>query len=1273
MEQNFKGMALFFPLEIFFICLLVCLSVSQGPLPLSPPLIIQSIGNSVQSSSDVQMCANLSTKDALFISLLSGSHFMGYYTVINETALSTTIPTLNQLFTETTSPGLKWSISPTFDGNLLQVEQSGIGSISCNLSLISLSGTNSLILQNFLTFNLTEDANTLITCSDSISQCLIYSVVKYLNGTTVGSYLFVDANGTITMNETIDWTDPSGRNLTTFRMVSVPNGTFIVITVANVSSTQYSFQYRVLFANGSDYITVSIPNNVQNIYGFDAIAINATHFLFIVSTNSTANVYLVAIGKGPIQQPAATITPTQMPVYFPTLQHIGRNPTNYVALWWAPEDNVAMNAFNIYGQLLTSQGLVGNMFRVNDVPVSNITPTSAPSVATFDSGDFAVVWAASSFLLLRGFNWSPCPGVPLSPSMCDEGAACNASCVCTGSSSGSSNPTCPPSPQHLCTTGTGCAKYYCATGYQATIPPSAQCLSASFSGPEAITALGGPFLISPNDTNVPKESPAAALVISSTNVIVVVWVEGQQTVSGIAIDIFGRALTSPFVLQSGSSVLLPAVSSRWNAFAVVWSQLNTTDNYYYPFVSYFDPSGRPLSLPIPLNSTGSNQEFILTLADLAFFICVASLNQNTSTLTLEYLDLYGTPTAEISLSPSDSPAPQVVDFADSQQLLCVEVNGTLFLYVLTKNFSTDWLWLSNSGVCGDVATFSSPITNETFAAIVINNGSLVVEFVSVSNITALTIVSELVAYSPNASVTTIANIMLENVSPVTTNNVTNVLVLTWTETLNTGQTGIVTQIIYVNDSMTLTDPFYMTTIVSAPNSSLDSSHIDMIPIFLNRFLVVWSMNGLIYGQAFEPAIPPPPIPIVSTPVGVTAAPTTLDATTILILETVVPTGGGLIIIAAAVVLVVLLVLYKRRKKKKGTRAQEAANDDVKTNYGTIPREDTAKIVWSELAQKDRAIPYKELQIISDIGSGAYGKVCLGKWRGVKVAIKVAKDVVDIDDFFKEALLMIAIRPHPNVLQVLGVCIDGPNPAIVMEYCPRGSLDRLLLDTSQTISDELRHQLILGIAKGMLHLHLSNVVHRDLAARNILLSADGQPKISDFGMSRVMTPGQEVATTKANIGPIKWMAPESLKHRVYSRMSDVWSFGIVMYEIISRKLPHENEDDLLEIAVKIRDQGLTPPIPEGCPPLYEQIMRACWKYNPDERPTFEQIIAMLEGSEHHVALEMESDNTKTVPQNVAANEEHKESEEASNNQSEQSHNSQSDEDSAQNSGSNNSNE
>jgi serine/threonine protein kinase len=348
-------------------------------------------------------------------------------------------------------------------------------------------------------------------------------------------------------------------------------------------------------------------------------------------------------------------------------------------------------------------------------------------------------------------------------------------------------------------------------------------------------------------------------------------------------------------------------------------------------------------------------------------------------------------------------------------------------------------------------------------------------------------------------------------------------------------------------------------------------------------------------------------------------------------------GGivGLLLVGSGIIILVILLRKKRKKstsnrsieelpmeeqtKTLQTNQQQAHESDTRSqttntssHYMPIAKS-TAQSQASEITKNvelsaKHHIPFEDIEVQKEIGKGSYGIVCLGRWNGAAVALKFCKEKKELEDFWKEANLMIELPPHPNIVRVFGISTDGTQPILVLEYCAGGSLDKLLFVDEQPMNETQKITLVRGIAAGMRHLHNHNLIHRDLAARNILLSGTGDPKISDFGMSRLLQKEDE-GKTKANVGPIRWMAPESLAKQTYSKKSDVWSFGIVAYEIVARREPHIDVEPL-EVGLLIRDQHLTPKIPDDCPPILRELMQLCWQADPNQRPSFKEICRLL---------------------------------------------------------------
>jgi predicted Ser/Thr protein kinase len=345
-----------------------------------------------------------------------------------------------------------------------------------------------------------------------------------------------------------------------------------------------------------------------------------------------------------------------------------------------------------------------------------------------------------------------------------------------------------------------------------------------------------------------------------------------------------------------------------------------------------------------------------------------------------------------------------------------------------------------------------------------------------------------------------------------------------------------------------------------------------------------------------------------------------DLTPVIVPSVVVP------VVVITVGVIVLVVLLKRRKKGSNIRVNDDDFDNTGTIYKSIaseeltvktetnmtsttqtmtnPTSDLQSIESRSSNESDRMnIPYSELKIHREIGAGAYGKVFVGEWQMTTVAMKIS-GYTSSQEFLREAALLINLRPHPNVVQILGVSksTDGVNTVMIMEYCDGGSLDKVLSTSKMSFATKV--QYLSGVAKGLYHLHKNKIIHRDIAARNVLLSR-GEAKISDFGMSRKIDNQDAQGKSKSSVGPIPWMAPESIKSMEYSVKSDAWSFGMLCWEVLAEEEPHKNSD-ALEIGLAIRDIGKTPKIDETWHKDLIELMRECWNVNPDLRPDFKEI-------------------------------------------------------------------
>ncbi|XP_056459779.1 ephrin type-B receptor 3 isoform X1 [Gadus chalcogrammus] len=263
----------------------------------------------------------------------------------------------------------------------------------------------------------------------------------------------------------------------------------------------------------------------------------------------------------------------------------------------------------------------------------------------------------------------------------------------------------------------------------------------------------------------------------------------------------------------------------------------------------------------------------------------------------------------------------------------------------------------------------------------------------------------------------------------------------------------------------------------------------------------------------------------------------------------------------------------------------------------------------------QAIPLEDFTPIGEFGEVCRGRLKLPGRREIIVAIKTLKvGYTDRQrrDFLSEASIM-GQFDHPNIIRLEGVVTKSRPVMIVTEFMENGALDSFLrLNDGQFTVIQLVGMLR-GIAAGMKYLSDMNYVHRDLAARNILVNSNLVCKVSDFGLSRFLEDDPTDPTYTSSLGgkiPIRWTAPEAIAYRKFTSASDVWSYGIVMWEVMSYgERPYWDMSNQDVINAVEQDYRLPPPM--DCPTALHQLMLDCWVKERNLRPKFTQIVATLD--------------------------------------------------------------
>ncbi|KAH8289780.1 hypothetical protein KR054_010785 [Drosophila jambulina] len=264
------------------------------------------------------------------------------------------------------------------------------------------------------------------------------------------------------------------------------------------------------------------------------------------------------------------------------------------------------------------------------------------------------------------------------------------------------------------------------------------------------------------------------------------------------------------------------------------------------------------------------------------------------------------------------------------------------------------------------------------------------------------------------------------------------------------------------------------------------------------------------------------------------------------------------------------------------------------------------------------IEYEELDIKEVIGSGGFCKVHRGFYDCEEVAIKIAHQTGEDDmqrmrdNVLQEAKLFWALK-HENIAALRGVCLKT-KLCLVMEYARGGSLNRIL---AGKIPPDVLVNWAIQIARGMNYLHNEapmSIIHRDLKSSNVLIyeAIEGNHlqqktlKITDFGLAREMYNTQRMSAA----GTYAWMPPEVISVSTYSKSSDVWSYGVLLWELITGETPYKGFDPL-SVAYGVAVNTLTLPIPKTCPETWGALMKSCWQTDPHKRPGFKEILKQLE--------------------------------------------------------------
>ncbi|KAK9062851.1 hypothetical protein SSX86_020041 [Deinandra increscens subsp. villosa] len=299
------------------------------------------------------------------------------------------------------------------------------------------------------------------------------------------------------------------------------------------------------------------------------------------------------------------------------------------------------------------------------------------------------------------------------------------------------------------------------------------------------------------------------------------------------------------------------------------------------------------------------------------------------------------------------------------------------------------------------------------------------------------------------------------------------------------------------------------------------------------------------------------------------------------------------------------------RRDEDTREHEIGQQGERVSDRSTGNESTI----SEVSLEDVAdceIPWEDITLGERIGLGSYGEVYRGDWHGTDVAVKKFLDqeitTDSLEEFISEVRIMKRVR-HPNVVLFMGAVTRAPHLSIVTEFLPRGSLYKLLHRPNNQLDIRRRLKMALDTARGMNYLHNCTpvIVHRDLKSPNLLVDKNWIVKVCDFGLSRMKN--STFLSSRSTAGTAEWMAPEVLRNEPSDEKSDVYSYGVVLWELCTLQQPWGGMNPMQVVgAVGFQHRRLE--IPDDMDPVIADIIAKCWQTDPKLRPTFAEIMAAL---------------------------------------------------------------